>query len=199
MTEPAQGLRIAVAEDDPDHRQMLLRALEQLGHEVLGVAETGRQLAELCETNDPDLVITDIQMPDIDGLQAAKEITAIRPVPIIVVTSHHDQDLIDRAMQDHVLAFLVKPVTSANLAPSIALAQQRFHEFETLRSDNANLSQALQDRKTIERAKGLLMKQAGLDEPTAFKRLQQLARDKRMKLAEVSRMVITAADALRPE
>jgi len=195
----APRLRIAIAEDDTDHLEMLLRSLDRLGHDVVGQAGTGRALAELCKNNQPDLVITDIRMPDMDGLEAAKEIYKLGPVPIIVITSHHDEEFIQRAQQQHVLAFLVKPITAANLAPTVAIAMQRFAEFETLKEENASLAQTLEERKIIERAKGLLMQQANLDEPAAFKRLQKLARDQRKKLADVARIVVTAADLLRPE
>lgn len=191
-------LRIAVAEDDEDHCVLLVRALERMGHVVVGTAETGRALTTLCQTERPELVITDIRMPDMDGLDAAKEIYKSEPVPIIVVTSHEDPDFIARAQQQHVLAFMVKPVTESNLTPAIAIVLHRFAEFEALKRENASLAQALEDRKVIERAKGLLMKQAQLDEGEAFKRLQKLARDQRKKLAEVAQMIVSAAELLSP-
>lgn len=191
-------LRIAVADDDVDHRTLLERTLRHMEHEIVGLADSGRALVELCRTEHPDLVITDIRMPDIDGLDAASEIYAFLPVPIIVVTAHHDPDFVRRAQEHHILAFLVKPVTEANLVPAIAIVTQRFQEFEAMKKENETLVQALEDRKLIERAKGLLMKQARLDEATAFKRLQKLARDQRKKLAEIARMIVISAELLTP-
>jgi len=194
-----QKLRIAIAEDDRDHRELLVRTLERMGHDVVGAAESGRALMDLCQSATPDLIITDIGMPDMDGLEACDEICKISRVPVIIVTSHSDDEFISQAQLQHVLAFLVKPVTAKNLTPTIAVVLQRFAEFTSLKRENASLSQSLEDRKIIERAKGLLMTQAKLDEPAAFKRLQKLARDQRKKLVDIAQMVISAADLMKPE
>lgn len=192
-------LRIAVAEDDVDHLALLQRALQKMGHEVVGTAATGRELVELCRAEHPCLVITDIRMPDMDGLDAAKEIYEFQPVPIIVATSHHDLEFVERAQERHILAFLLKPIEVANLAPAIAIVTRRFAEFEALKQENASLVHALEERKIIERAKGLLMKQLGIDEAAAFKRLQKIARDQRMKLGEVAQTMVAAADMMRSD
>jgi response regulator NasT len=191
-------LRVAVADDELDMREFLDEALRRLGHQVVAVAETGQQLVEACRGERPDLVITDIRMPEMDGLDAAQTIYNLRPVPIIVITAHHDGEFVARAQERHVLAFLVKPIDEADLAPAIAIALRRFDEFQALRQENQTLAQALQDRKIIERAKGLLMQQAQLDEAAAFKRLQKLARDQRKKMAEVAQMIVTTFDAIAP-
>jgi response regulator NasT len=193
---PTRPLRIAIADDELDVREFLQETLHGLGHEVVGSAETGRQLVELCRHSHPDLVVTDIRMPDMDGLDAARAIYDFEPVPIIVITAYHDPEFIKRAEEHHVLAFLVKPIKDVDLGPAIAIVLRRFDELESLRQENQSLSQALQDRKLIERAKGLLMKQAQLDEDAAFKRLQKIARDQRKKMAEVAQMIITTFDAL---
>jgi len=190
-------LRIAVAEDDIDHLALLQRTLKKMGHEIVGTAATGRELVELCRVQQPGLVITDIRMPDMDGLDAATEIYEIEPVPIIVATSHCEPEFIERAQERHILAFLVKPIDEANLTPAIAIVLRRFKEFQALQQENASLVQALEERKVIERAKGLLMKQLRIDEDAAFKRLQKLARDQRKRLAEVAQILVAAADMLR--
>lgn len=195
MTRP---LRIAIADDELDMREFLDETLRDLGHEVVSAVETGRQLIEVCRSEHPDLVITDIRMPDMDGLDAAQAIYEREPVPIIVVTAYHDSEFVKRAEERHVLAFLVKPIKEADLAPAIAIVLRRFSELETLRQENQNLAQALEDRKLIERAKGLLMKEAQLDEDAAFKRLQKLARDQRKKMAEVAHMIVTTFEAISP-
>ncbi len=200
-TDPhaADTLRIAIADDDLDHSALLERTVKRMGHRLAGVARTGKELVQLCRSDHPDLVITDIRMPDMDGLDAAKEIYADDPVPIIVVTAHHDPEFVERAQERHILAFLVKPIKEVDLGPAIAIVLRRFEEFEALKKDNQSLTQALEERKIIERAKGLLMKQAGLDEEAAFKRLQKLARDQRQKLAQVAKMLVLSADVLRPD
>ena len=188
-------LRIAVADDEPDMRDYFARILPHLGHRVVAVAQNGAELVALCRTACPDLVVTDIKMPELDGIEAAAQLYQERPVPVILVSAHHDRELIDRAEADHVMAYLVKPIKQVDLPPVIALAMRRFEQFEALRKETSNLKQALEDRKLIERAKGVLMKRALLDEPSAFRRLQKTASDRNLKLVEVARMIVTAEEA----
>jgi response regulator NasT len=190
-----RSLRIAVAEDEPLMQKYMAETLELMGHQVLGLADTGHKLVELCRALHPDLVITDIRLPDMDGLDAAAKIYASEPVPIIIVSAFHDPDLIERAERNHVLAYLVKPIKQQDLEPAIAIAMTRFQEFKMMRQDADNLRQALEDRKIIERAKGIIMKRSGLDEPDAFRRLQKLARDKNRKLIDIATMIVTAEEA----
>lgn len=146
----------------------------------------------------PDLVITDIKMPDMDGIDAACQIYKDSPIPVILVSAYHDQELVQRAEEDHILAFLVKPIKQADLEPAIAIATRRFEQFQALRQEAADLRQALEDRKLIEKAKGLLMKRAGLEENEAFRRLQRLASERNRKLVEVAAMILTAEEAYQP-
>lgn len=190
-----RSLRIAVADDEPDMRDYFTTILPLLGHEVISVAGTGRELVELCRLAPPDLVITDIKMPDMDGLEAADRIYKQAPVPVILVSAFHDADFIRRAEADHILAYLVKPIKQADLEPAIAIAMRRFEQFQALHKEAADLKQALEDRKTIEKAKGVLMKKANLDEPAAFRRLQKLASDKNRKLVDIARVILTAEEA----
>jgi response regulator NasT len=193
-----QKLRIAIADDEPDMRKFLQGALMRLGHEVTVLAATGRELVEHCRADRPDLVITDIKMPDLDGLDAAGQIYRDGLVPIIVVSAHHDPEFIERAEAHHVAAYLVKPIKAAHLGPAISVVLARFEEFRALQREASDLRQALEDRKVIERAKGILMKEAKLDEESAFRRLQQLASKKSQKLAATARAIIEAAEMLRP-
>jgi two-component system, response regulator PdtaR len=190
-----KSLRIAVADDEPDMQDYLRTILPGLGHAVISVARTGRELVEQCHASHPDLVITDIKMPDMDGIDAATEICRDTPVPVILVSAYHDHDLIQRAEMDHVMAYLVKPIKQADLEPAIAIAMRRFAEFQSLRAEATDLRQTLADRKIIERAKGVLMKKANLDEHDAFRRLQRLASDKNRKLVEIAHMILTAEEA----
>jgi AmiR/NasT family two-component response regulator len=193
-----RALRIAVADDEPDMRDWFRTILPLLGHEVVAVAEDGRDLIEKCQATRPDMVITDIKMPDMDGIDAAARIYRNGAVPIILVSAYHDPELIHRAEGDHVMAFLVKPIKQADLEPALAIALRRFEQFQALRKEAADLRQALEDRKVIERAKGLLMKKASLDEQEAFRRLQRLASDRNRKLVEVAQMILTAEEAFQP-
>jgi response regulator NasT len=195
MTKP---LRIAVADDEQDMRDFFERMLPLCGHQVVAVAETGRELVEHCRELRPDLVITDIKMPDMDGIEASTEICKDRPVPIILVSAHHDGELIQRAVADHIMGYLVKPIGKADLDPTIALAVRRFQQFEAVQKEASDLRQALADRKVIEQAKGILMKITGTDEKEAFHRLQQLAAEKNQKLIEAAHMVIGMEKAFRP-
>lgn len=190
-----KALRIAVADDEPEMQEYLQETLSVLGHEVTCAAATGRELLEHCRQSLPDLVITDIKMPDMDGLEAATEIRALQPVPVILVSAYHDPELIDRALKDHVLAYLIKPIKQADLETAIALAMRRFKEFRALQQQADDLRQALEDRKFVERAKGILMKRSGLDEPSAFRRLQQLASEKNTKMIEIAQAIVTAEEA----
>ncbi len=193
-----RSLRIAVADDEADMRDWFERMLRALGHQVVSVAETGSQLVEHCRQTNPDLVITDIKMPEMDGIEASQLICSQAPCPIILVSAYHDPALIERAEADHVLAYLVKPIGKADLEPAIGLAMHRFAELQTLRKEAADLRQTLADRKIIEQAKGVLMKVAGIDERTAFRRLQELAADKNQKLAEAAQVVLGLEKTLRP-
>jgi response regulator NasT len=132
------GLRIVVADDEQDMRDYFQRVLPRLGHEVVGVAQTGRELVELCRALKPDLVITDVKMPELDGIEAAVEIYGERPVAVLLVSAYHDESLIARAAADHILGYLVKPIKQTDLPPAITLAWQRFQDMEKLKAEVRN-------------------------------------------------------------
>lgn len=190
-----RSLRVAVADDEPRMRTYFEEILPRLGHTVVAVAQTGRDLLEQCRELKPDLVITDIRMPELDGLDAAAAIYRSHPVPIILVSAFHDAELIERAQRNHILAYLVKPIKQSDLEPAISIAMARFSQFAALREEAADLRQALEDRKIIERAKGILMRKAQLDEETAFRRLQKLATSKQRKLVDIAQTILTAEEA----
>lgn len=194
----SRALKIVVADDEALIRQYFQEILPDLGHEVVGAATNGRELVELCRLHVPDLVISDIKMPEMDGIEAAREISRERDVPIILVSAFHDPELIERAESSHVMAYIVKPIERADIETSIAIARRRFEELQAVKQDAADLRQALEDRKLIERAKGILMAKTGLSEPDAFRRLQKVASDKNRKLADIARMIVTAEEALTP-
>lgn len=192
----AASLRIAVADDESDMRDYLQETLAALGHRVVVAAADGAELLAACRELKPDLVITDIRMPRLDGIEASVALCVDQPIPVILVSAYHDDELIERAVRDHVLAYLVKPIKQADLETAMALAMRRFREFQALQQQATDLRQALEDRKLIERAKGILMKRAALDEPDAFRRLQKLSSDKNQKMVEIARMIITAEEAM---
>ena len=191
----SRSLRIAVAEDDPNLLAFYQEALSRLGHVVVATARTGNELIEQCRRSHPELILTDIQMPDMDGIEAAAQIYRDNPIPVILVSGYHDADFIRRAQENHVLAYLIKPVQDADLVTAVAIAYGRFEEFQALRQEAADLRQALADRKVIEQAKGILMKRAGLDEQSAFRRMRRLAMDQNAKLVDIAQMILTAEQA----
>ncbi len=193
-----RGLRIAVADDEPVMHTYLTETLTTLGHEVVSAATTGQQLVEQCRAHRPDLVISDIKRPGLDGLDAAAQIWSDEPVPIVVISAYHEPALIERAGHSHVMAYLVKPIKQGDLAPAIAIATRRFEEFKSLQRETDNLRQALEDRKVIERAKGIIMKRAGLDEADAFRRLQSMASEKSRELVDIAAIIVLAEEATSP-
>jgi response regulator NasT len=189
------SLRIVVADDEPDMRDYFRKILPRLGHNVVAAAETGEELIAFCRTHQPDLVITDIKMPDMDGIDAAMKLYKEKPIPVILVSAYSDAKLIERAEADHILAYLVKPIKQADLEPVIGLAMRRFEQFEALRREASDLRQALEDRKIIERAKGILMKELALSEAEAFRRLQRGAMNRQTTLIELARWVLATSQA----
>jgi CheY-like chemotaxis protein len=136
------GLRISVADDDWDMREFFARILKRCGHEVVSVAENGRELVEHCRELQPDLVITDVKMPGMDGIEASREICRERLVPVILVSAHSDVSFGERAEGDSILAFLIKPIGRDDLVRAIAIAMRRFEELQTLRKEASDPRQA---------------------------------------------------------
>lgn len=187
-------LRIAVAEDDRDIRDFLERMIPTLGHTVSSVAGNGRELVEQCRTAAPDLIIADVRMPGLTGLEAVEQVNKTTPVPAILLTGHPDERSVEKAREIGVMAYLLKPVTETDLAPAIALARRHFDEVQALKKESAELRQALEDRKVIERAKGAVTRRCGLTEADAYARLRRLASNHNRKLVEVARQVLAAEE-----
>jgi two-component system, response regulator PdtaR len=185
-----QPRRIVAADDERDMRDFYRKMLPTLGHEVIYIAGTGDELLQACEANKPDLVITDIRMPGIDGIEAAERIWREHGVPSVLVSAYHDYELLERAGSDAIFGYLVKPIEEVDLETSICVATRRFELFEQVRSEAADLRQSLADRKVIERAKGIVMRRTGLTEAEAFRKLQKLSWDRNQKLVEIAKFVI---------
>lgn len=195
MTTPAKnGLRIAVADDERDTRQFLQEMLTHLGHTVVGVAETGRQLVDQCKEQNPGMIVTDIKMPDMDGLDAAAAVNRHRPTPVVILSGYHEAALLERASVDYVMTYLVKPIKPTDLQAAVTLAASRFAQLLQARGEAAELRQALEDRKLIERAKGAVSRRVGLSEDEAYRRMRRLASDHNKKMVEVARQIMHAED-----
>ena len=184
-------MRVLVAEDDPLIAIALAERLRLLGHEPIGPARDGRQAVELARTSLPDLYLFDVEMPALDGLEAAAQLArdGLRR-PVVVVTGVDDPSLVERSIASGVSAYLTKPVDSRELAAAIELAAARHAEFQALEAEVDRAQQALEDRKLVERAKGLLMTALQLSEQDAFRRLQQTARERNLRLAEVAGRIV---------
>jgi AmiR/NasT family two-component response regulator len=191
-------LRIIVADDEADMREFYQSMLPLLGHKVVAAAASGGELVQRCKTLHPDLIVTDIRMPDMDGIEAVARICKDEPLPVILVSAFQDNQLLERAQAEHIMGYLIKPIEQSDLAPAITIAMSRFEQFHMLRKEAADLRQALQDRKMIERAKGIIMKVASIDEQEAFRRLQRMASDRNRRLVEVAEMVLVAEEMVRP-
>jgi len=191
-SDSSARLRVALAEDERDIREYLEEALRRQGHEVVVSAGSGKEVLALAREARPDLLLTDIKMPDLDGIDLAAELNRERAVPVILVSGHHDADLVRRAAADHILAYLIKPISEADLAAAVPLAMLRFRHFRALAEEAVGLRQALEDRKVIEKAKGILMRRLRLDEDDAFRRLRMHASNHNSKLVEVARQVASA-------
>ena len=168
-------MRILVAEDETIIRLDLKETLERAGFEVCGEARDGEEAVELAREEKPDLAVLDVKMPRLDGIEAARRILAERPIPIVMLTAYGHDELVARAVEAGVFAYLVKPFRESDLLPAIQTAKARYAELEALREEAESLAEALATRKVVERAKGLLMEQEALSEQDAFTRLQRVS------------------------
>ena len=167
------ALNIVIVEDDAVVRQFLKDTIEQLGHHIVGEAATGADMVRTVLSVEPDIVVFDIHLPGLNGLDALRQIYQERIVAAVAVTADRDQDLVRRALEEHVLAYLVKPIEAHQIGPALMVAKARFGEWRSLQEENENLRKTLENRKTIERAKGVLMKRHRWSEAEAFRRLQR--------------------------
>jgi response regulator NasT len=166
-------MKILVAEDETIIRLDLRGVLEGAGHEVVAEARDGEEAVELARIHEPDLAVMDVKMPRLDGIEAARRMLEERPIPIVILTAFDQRELVERAAEAGVYGYLVKPFREQDVVPAIELAKARYEELVALRADADSLSQALADRKVIERAKGLLMEREKLSEADAFARLRK--------------------------
>jgi AmiR/NasT family two-component response regulator len=202
MDVPPAPLKIVLAHGLEDARTLLYQTLQKLRYDQIRACHTGRDLVSLVKADPPDLIITGVDLPDQDGIAALLEISETIKIPAIVVTQQRTLDVVERALEDHVMAYLLEPVNVEEIMPTIYLVLRRFEQFQELERENESLKQALADRKVIERAKGSLMKFGQYDEEVAYKRLRRYATDNRMKLAEAADRVLnvfTLLDSPAPD
>src|SRR5215213_9179580 len=166
-------MRILVAEDETIIRLDLVELLKRAGMDVVGEARDGAEAIELARTEEPDVAVLDVKMPRLDGIEAARRILDERPIPIVMLTAYGQDELVQRAAEAGVFGYLVKPFREQDLLPAIRTARARHEELAALREEAESLAEALSARKSIERAKGLLMDKEGLSEQDAFARLRK--------------------------
>jgi AmiR/NasT family two-component response regulator len=185
-------VRILIAEDETIIRLDLRALLEQAGYDVCGEARDGIEAVELARTLEPDLAIMDVKMPRLDGIEAARKILDERAIPIVMLTAYGQDEIVSRAVEAGVFGYLVKPFREQDLLPAIHTARARHEELQALRDEAESLSDALAARKSIERAKGLLMAKDGLSEDEAFRRLRRASQLSGRPLKVVADALITS-------
>jgi response regulator NasT len=194
VEEGATRWRIIIADDESLIRLDLREMLTHLGYDVIGEAGDGRSAMDLARRLRPDLLIMDIKMPDFDGISAAEELTRERIAPVVLVTAYSDQGLVERAREAGVVGYVVKPFREAELMPVIELSRARFDEFRMLEREVGSLKEALETRKLIERAKGVLMETHGMRESEAFHRIRRTSMDARKSMKEVAEAILLARE-----
>jgi AmiR/NasT family two-component response regulator len=186
--------RLVVIDDHVPSRALVSAAVTRAGGAVVAEAATADEGIALVEQQRPDATVIAVGLPDRDGIDAAAEIERRFPCPVVVLTSHADRAVIERARRAGAMAYLVKPLRPEELAPAVELAIARFGELERAGHEAAGLRRALEQRKTIERAKGLLMDRLGLPEATAFRLLQKTAMDRRVPVASLAQRLLAGED-----
>jgi AmiR/NasT family two-component response regulator len=187
--------RVIIADDESLIRMDLQEMLLNLGYLVVGEVGDGRSAVNLARELKPDVVIMDIKMPDMDGIDAAKTLTEEHIAPVILLTAYSQKDLVERAKEAGVVGYMVKPFRESDLVPAIEVALARFKEFETLHKEVDDLQLALETRKLVDRAKGILMDSQGLSEAEAFRKIQKMSMNTRKPMKEVAEAIILAHQA----
>lgn len=188
-----ESLRILIADNESIIRMDLKELLEEAGHEVVGEAADGQKAVELTRKLKPDLVIMDIKMPEMDGIAAAKMISNEKLAPVLLLTAYSQKEIVEKAKDSGVLAYLVKPVKESNLFPAMEIALSRFKEYMEIEQELLDLRNSLETRKILDRAKGMLMDAYNLSEQEAFRRIQQYSMAKRKSIREVAEAIIDAS------
>ena len=194
MTDQAAATRVLIAEDDAIIRMDLKEMLEEEGYHVLEASD-GAVAVQLARDEQPSLVILDIKMPVMDGLQAAQKISEERIAPVLILTAYSQRELVERAAQIGAMAYLVKPFQKQDLLPAIEIAKGRYQQLASLADEVGDLTERLESRKQVERAKGVLIDRYGMNEGDAFRFLQQAAMDRRLTMREVADAILSGSVA----
>ena len=192
----APARRVVIAEDEALIRLDLAEMLAEEGYDVVGQAGDGRTAVELAEQLRPDLVVLDVKMPQLDGISAAQRVAEQRIAPVVILTAFSQRDLVERARDAGAMAYLVKPFGKNDLVPAIEMAVSRFAELQMLEAEVADLTERLETRKLVERAKSVLQDQLDLSEPDAFRWIQKTAMDLRLSMRQVAEGVIAHGPGL---
>lgn len=188
-----KGLKILLADDEALIRLDLREMLTDAGHTVIGEAANGQEAVELAEKLQPDFIIMDVKMPVMDGLQAAEKIAESNIAPVLLLTAYSQQDIVEKATEAGVAAYLVKPIREEQLFPAMEIAASRFKQWQELNQELENLKESLEVRKLVDRAKGILMTAHGFNEQEAYRKMQQFSMAKRISLKELAESIIAAA------
>jgi response regulator NasT len=190
--------RVVIADDESIIRMDLREMLTSMGYQVVGEAGDGQSAIALARQTKPDVVIMDIRMPDLDGIEAARILTREKIAPVLLLTAYSQQELLDGAKDAGVVGYLVKPFREPDLKPAIEIALQRYREFRALESEVSNLAEQLETRKLVDRAKGVLMDRHGLKEAEAYTRMQKLAMNTRKSMRQIAEAILLNDELQRP-
>jgi response regulator NasT len=189
--------RVLIIDDHEPSRKTLVKTLTQNGYEIAGEGASGETAVALTATTSPDIVLMAVGLSDIDGIKAAGNIMQAKPLPIILITSHHDSTTVQRATKSGAMGYLIKPLRNGELTPAIELAISRFRDFLSLREENQALKENLVERKVIERAKGMLMEQKSWTEEQAYSLMKKASMNMRKPMADIAEAIILTGGLLK--
>ena len=197
MSKDTRQLNIMLVDETPERSMAMEKLLNDLGHKIVARASAGDDLTELVNRYLPDIIIIDMDSPDRDTLEHMQSISTDRPRPIVMFTNDDDSQTINKAVKSGVTAYIVDGLKPQRVMPILETAMARFKEYQTIKNELEKTRNTLEERKLIERAKGIVMKQSKQDESTAYKSMQKIAMSRNMKLVDLARSIIAAAELLK--
>lgn len=197
MAKDTRQLNIMLIDEQPERSLVMEKLLHDLGHKIVARATAGDDLTAMVNRYLPDIIIIDMDSPDRDILEHMQSISTDRPRPIVMFTNDDDSKTIQKAVKAGVTAYIVDGLQPQRVMPILETAMARFNEYQSIRNELEKTRNSLEERKLIERAKGILMKQSGNDEETAYKAMQKIAMSRNMKIADLARSIIAAAELLK--
>lgn len=197
MSQNREALSIMLVDELPERSQVMTEILTGLGHRIVASASAGDDLCSMVNRFQPDIIIVDMDSPDRDILEHMQSINAVRPSPVVMFTNDGDSETIKKAVKAGVTAYVVDGMHANRVTPILNTAMARFEEFQAIRQELEKARDSLEQRKLVDKAKGILMKQMGYDEETAYKTLRKSAMDRNMKLIDLARSIIAAAEIMK--